>query len=1039
MMPKPIASTRKTIGLFASRIGRAWGTEFVAGVVDAAQAADVNLICFVGGKPEGLILPGTLHPSYGVYDLARTGSLDGIIFGADVAHGLTPRYIQDFCLRYASIPVIANALSVDGIPDIIADNLGGMRQIIKHLVVDHGYRRLAFVRGPRGQIEADHRYHGYIEELKAQNIRVIEKLIVQGDFTAESGRAAVQTMLDDHKLTPDAIIAANDIMAFGVLEALQARGLQVPNDVAVTGFDNVAETQTIGVPLTTVRQSFYQSGKQSVELLVRRINGEAIPPQTVNATQMIIRWSCGCLPDHIRRAVVESAEVAMTGRLENKRDAAIRALIGISVTSQLIPANKELNEVFGRAWDTFLAAMNDRGTKDEFLKAVEAMIKTVQKRGAEPYVWHNVISTLRRHALGGITDPLQMLKAENLFQQARMITGEHAQRAQAYKRMQLEQEEEVLQHFSFSMAPAMSLNEIADAVTQHFEDMKLRRFYLTAYSTEPHPQTGTISAETARLMFSYEDGKVAMPAERPFLSHGEIVPHLDDRDQRYSAVIMPLTLAGSRFGYMWADMGASDLEVYVRVRNLLSSALLRSELVEQREQARHQIENLYQFEQDRRQSAESLSRASRQLSTLQAVDQVPQQILEQLHTILPYERGALFLEDIGSVRLMAHRGFPEDERVEQMRIQIDSGGVYDQIKSSKEAILVHDTSADPGWHQVDWLPLNRSWIGVPLFTKNRVTGMLSITRTEANTFTQDDLILVSTFAMQAAIALENARLYDESTRFNELMERMIAQRVEELNGAYTTLEKLDKNKATFIGVAAHELRTPLTVMKGYLTMMKGNGSIQQDATLTMAVDGVLKGTDRLHQIVNSMLDVVKLDNQTLEVRPEMMALRPILAQIQEEYKDDLAERKMNLIIDESVRDIPAFLGDSQQLRKALDSVIVNAIKFTPDGGTITVRGSVASGDARSGDWAELQIQDTGIGIAPENHKIIFEKLFQLGKVELHSSGRTKFKGGGPGLGLAIAAGIIKAHHGQIWVESPGYDETNMPGSTFFIRIPLKKA
>jgi signal transduction histidine kinase len=84
------------------------------------------------------------------------------------------------------------------------------------------------------------------------------------------------------------------------------------------------------------------------------------------------------------------------------------------------------------------------------------------------------------------------------------------------------------------------------------------------------------------------------------------------------------------------------------------------------------------------------------------------------------------------------------------------------------------------------------------------------------------------------------------------------------------------------------------------------------------------------------------------------------------------------------------------------------------------------------------VQDTGIGIDQANLDIIFEKLYQLGTVELHSSGRTTFKGGGPGLGLAIAAGIIKAHGGRIWAESPGYDEEKCPGSTFFIRLPLPK-
>jgi signal transduction histidine kinase len=144
-----------------------------------------------------------------------------------------------------------------------------------------------------------------------------------------------------------------------------------------------------------------------------------------------------------------------------------------------------------------------------------------------------------------------------------------------------------------------------------------------------------------------------------------------------------------------------------------------------------------------------------------------------------------------------------------------------------------------------------------------------------------------------------------------------------------------------------------------------------------------------------------------------------------------------MTLDDSIKELPALAADSQLMQKALDQIVVNAIKFTPDGGTITVSAQVVK-DERMGDCAEIQIKDTGIGINRENHTVIFEKLYQLGKVEFHSSSRTNYKGGGPGLGLAIAAGIIKAHGGKIWVESQGHNEETFPGSTFFIRIPFYK-
>jgi signal transduction histidine kinase len=269
------------------------------------------------------------------------------------------------------------------------------------------------------------------------------------------------------------------------------------------------------------------------------------------------------------------------------------------------------------------------------------------------------------------------------------------------------------------------------------------------------------------------------------------------------------------------------------------------------------------------------------------------------------------------------------------------------------------------------------------------------------------------------------------------MERMVEQRVNELSSAHNTLQKLDKNKSDFIQVAAHELRTPLTVIKGYMGMIKAAPPVKDNPMLNQAMDGVIQGTDRLHQIVNSMLDVARLETQVLTPHLEAMPLGPTLRMIQKDYVDDLKTRQLTLELDPEINSVPPVLADSDLMKKVLDNVIVNAIKFTPDGGKITVSAHKVIVSGR-GEFCEIRVKDSGIGIDPENHIIIFEKLYQIGKVELHSSGRTKFKGGGPGLGLAIAAGIVKAHQGKIWVESDGYDEEKLPGSTFFIQVPFAK-
>jgi DNA-binding LacI/PurR family transcriptional regulator/signal transduction histidine kinase len=1068
LSPTQPSSKRKTIGVFASQVGRSWGAEFIAGLNDAAEEHNVNLVHFIGGKLTSIPTSDKNKASYGLYDLAKPDQLDGLLLTADVAYGTNPADLKTFFDFYGNIPIVTQSVEIDRASMFIPNNAEGMRSAVRHLIEEHGYKRIAFIRGIHGQIDAEQRFQAYQDELQAHNLRFDEDLVVDGDYTPESGRAAIRTLLDERKLRFQAVVAANDSMAFGALEVLQQRGVHVPEDVAVTGFDDLREAQATGVPLTTVRQSFYTAGKHAMETLLRRINGDSVPKVVVTPTQLLVRWSCGCLPENVRQAAVAPRDVAKTGRLENKREAALRALLNSAGITDQDPALLQFREAFGRAWDGFLLTLNSKSSSDDFLKTINAMIELMQKNGLAPAVWHNVISMMRRYALGGITSYTNMLQAENLFQQARLLVGELSQRAQAYRRLVLEQQENVLHGFSFSMAPAMSMDEIGTAISEHFPAMGIERWYVMFYSDVTAPQS--ISApppESYNLLLQYEGAQFEIPQKQSTMGTGQLVPRgKTPENHRYTAVVMPLSLARNRFGFMWVEMGPRDWEIYVRIRNLVSSALLRVMLVQQKEQAQREVERLleeareravelaiakefaertaaenaklYSSEQTRRQAAESLTKSARQLSSLGTVTEVPQQIVAQLFQLIPNDHCALFLEDVNGIpRVFAQAGFPANAPVETLAYTIGDTNVYHLIARQFETMVIGDIKNMQSWKQPNWVPEDRAWLGIPLYAKNKVTGMLTLSRSAPASFNQDDVLLANTFAIQASIALENARLYDDLNRFNQMMERMVEQRVEELNNAYQTLEKLDKNKSDFIQVAAHELRTPLTVIKGYMSMIKSSPAVQNDSSLAQVMDGVIQGTNRLHQIVNSMLDVARLENQIIKPHLESVSLGPILRLVCKGYVEDLKQRQIKLELDPDINSAPPLLADSELLKKALENVIVNAIKFTPDGGSIFINAHSTQVDGR-GEFCEIRIHDTGIGIDPANHTIVFEKLYQLGKVELHSSGHTKFKGGGPGLGLAIAAGIVKSHKGKIWVESPGYDEEKLPGSTFIIQIPAAK-
>jgi len=158
----------------------------------------------------------------------------------------------------------------------------------------------------------------------------------------------------------------------------------------------------------------------------------------------------------------------------------------------------------------------------------------------------------------------------------------------------------------------------------------------------------------------------------------------------------------------------------------------------------------------------------------------------------------------------------------------------------------------------------------------------------------------------------------------------------------------------------------------------------------------------------------------------------LLNSCKSDFIDVIRERQFQFEMDSFEGSQEMIFGDAPRLFQAFRNLISNAIKFTPDGGRIHVGGRKLPG------FLEITVSDTGIGIDPDDHGLIFEKFGQLGKVALHSSGKTKFKGGGAGLGLSISKGIIEAHGGSIWLESPGYDEIHCPGSTFHVLLPVLK-
>jgi len=282
--------------------------------------------------------------------------------------------------------------------------------------------------------------------------------------------------------------------------------------------------------------------------------------------------------------------------------------------------------------------------------------------------------------------------------------------------------------------------------------------------------------------------------------------------------------------------------------------------------------------------------------------------------------------------------------------------------------------------------------------------------------------------------IETSHLQAAQRAYNEdLVERLEAN-VRDLEISYRDLRRLDRIKDDFIQLTAHELRTPLTTVYGYSRLVQTSRAIQalmnQDPEVNACLTGLIDSIERLHDVVDEIITISRIASGRVDLKLGPTQLKDVLDHVVSGYQQVLNQRRLTLVC-EVRKWPPSFYADMALLELAFSSILSNAIKYTPDGGKITIDVKLTA-DRR----AIVSVKDTGIGIDPKDQQLIFDRFYTAGDTQLHSTSKTAFRGGGLGLGLAIARGIVEAHGGRIWVESERCDERQLPGSTFFVELPL---
>lgn len=495
--------------------------------------------------------------------------------------------------------------------------------------------------------------------------------------------------------------------------------------------------------------------------------------------------------------------------------------------------------------------------------------------------------------------------------------------------------------------------------------------------------TGRVVQEGKGIILNYDE-----PSWR---SRSQLIP--DTPDIPECLMSTPLRLEDDVIGAITVTRESkvgftpSDLHLLEGFASLVTVALVNVRLVE--------------LNMRQRERAEALNVVARLTSGTLNLDEVLRNALELLPTFVQFNYVLLGLIEDQHLHIVHQSGYAGLENGQL--IALDSLPLIQTVLQTHQLKVVVDTAHHHGWSN-DLQSTAQSWIGVPLISHGITIGILTVASDTAGLYSPDDSDQLLAFAGQIALAIDNARLYQE-----------LKIRAYHLQRAYDDLAEADRLKDELIQNVSHELRTPLTFIKSYVELLLDEALGDLEPSQRQSLDIVARKTNTLIQLVSDIVSAQKFDRSTLHLKSVRMNqllehhIEGILPTLKRE------ERPLHVEIEP---ELPVTLADPNRIQQILNNFTANALKFSPRATALTIRAY------KKNRMIHVEVEDQGIGIEKDQQERIFDRFFQ-------ADGTTTRRYGGIGLGLAISKQIIDAHDGIIGVIStPGV------GSRFYFELPI---
>jgi anti-anti-sigma regulatory factor/putative methionine-R-sulfoxide reductase with GAF domain len=744
---------------------------------------------------------------------------------------------------YRPLPLIGITQAAD-LPSVVVENAVGIHNAVTHFIETHGYRRIAFIRGPEDNEEAKLRYRAYADALAEHDISLDPNLVAPGSFNTVTGAAAIPLLLDEHKAEFEAIVAANDMMAFGALTALYERGLRVPEDVALAGFDDTKEAAASTPSLTTVRQPIYQLGHACIEAMIKLLAGEQIPDRIVLSTALVVRRSCGCVDSLIENAALGSMTKA-SEPLEKAILAQREAIMAEMV--QAVGGGVLSIEDAGLLLDAFLEDVADtsadKAALSQFILLLDSLLRQIDAVKGPLNDWQAVISIIRHYASPHISNVAALCqKVEDILHTGRVVIGKMIQKKWAQQEVEDTRQNVTMSNLRDELILAVDQEHIWSTLPKRMSQLDFASFFLSFHDGQEK------GVRWSRLALAYIDEQRAETnADKGRFPTSQLVPDdLFPRGRRYTWLTAPLDFGENEFGHIVLEAGPRSVNTYQILIRLISGTLQDSALVRQLDLRRVQML-----------TAAEISQA---VTSILDLDDLIQNVVELVRERFDLYYVGLFLIEGAEAVLRAATGEAGQKMLEQgQKHKVGDDSTIGQCMGNHQAIITSNTGQEKTQFNNPHLPDTRSELALPMVGREGAVGALLIQSPQEKAFGEADVAIFQTIADQLANAIANARMYQAIQEAYTEVERQVQERTAQLEKEMKEREqaqeeniRLQQEVIEAQQQSIQELSTPIIPVFDGVIVMPLIGSID-----TMRAQAVTRGL--LTGIRENRAEVVILD------------------------------------------------------------------------------------------------------------------------------------------------------------------------------------